>query len=127
MTLDELSRLPLRFERAASPHEAGEESDTDTERDLEFIVAEDTGDMANVIVHNDDVTPFDFVIAVLVGVFHLPGRQAYAVTLRAHVTGIAYVATLPLEEAKYRVSQAHGAARQAGYPLSFTIEIVKDE
>ncbi len=117
--------LPIRLERGRPPQEA--DGETDTERDLEYIVGEDTGDKANVIVHNDDVTPFDFVIAVLVGVFHLSGRQAYGVTLRAHVTGTAYVITLALEDAKYKVGQAHGVARQAGYPLSFTIEVVKDE
>jgi ATP-dependent Clp protease adaptor protein ClpS len=117
--------MDFRFERAQPPHET--DHDTDTERDLEFIVAEDTGEKANVVIHNDDVTPFEFVMAVLSGVFHLSGRQAYNVTLRAHVTGAAYVVTLSFEEAKYRVGQAHGAARQAGYPLAFTIEVVKDE
>ena len=102
------------------------ETGTHTEQDLEFIVAADTGDKANVIIHNDDVTPFDFVIAVLGAVFNLVGRTAYAITLRAHVTGAAYVTTLPLEEAKYRIGQAHGLARQAGYPLAFTLEPVKD-
>ena len=90
-------------------------------------MAESYGELGKVIIHNDDVTPFDFVMAILSAVFHLVGGQAYAVTLRAHVTGAAYVVTLPLEEAKYRVGQAHGLARQAGYPLSFTIEVVKDE
>ena len=106
-----------------------EESDTDTdvERELVWHVAESGGELGKVIIHNDDVTPFDFVIAVLSAVFHLSGRQAYAVTLRAHVTGAAHVVTLALEEAKYKVGQAHGVARQAGYPLSFTIEVVKDE
>lgn len=117
--------LDVRNERARPPRET--DHDTETEQGVQYIVAEDLGDKANVIIHNDDLTPFDFVIAVLVGVFHLAGRQAYNVTLRAHVTGAAYVVTLPLEEAKYRVGQAHGAARQAGYPLSFTIEIATDE
>jgi ATP-dependent Clp protease adaptor protein ClpS len=117
----------FRFERAQPPHETDRDTDTEVEHDLEFVVAEDTGDKANVIIHNDDVTPFDFVMSVLSGVFHLSGQRAYAVTLRAHVTGSAYVVTLPYEEAKYRVGQAHGAARQSGYPLSFTIEIVKDQ
>jgi ATP-dependent Clp protease adaptor protein ClpS len=103
------------------------ETDTETRRDLEYVVAPDTGDKANVIIHNDDITPMDFVTAVLSGIFHLSGRQAYNVMLRAHVTGAAYVVTLAYEEAKYRVGQAHGAARQAGYPLAFTIEVVKDE
>jgi hypothetical protein len=32
--------------------------------------------------------------------------------------------TLPIEEAKHRVGRAHGLARQAGFPLAFTIEPV---
>jgi ATP-dependent Clp protease adaptor protein ClpS len=75
-----------------------------------------------VLVHNDDVTPFEFVIAVLRAVFHLSGSDALAVTTRAHYRGLAYVATLPFEEAKHRVGQAHGLARSAGFPLTFTIE-----
>jgi ATP-dependent Clp protease adaptor protein ClpS len=75
-----------------------------------------------VLIHNDDVTPFDFVISVLRGVFALSGRDALAVTTRAHVTGIAYVTSLPYEEAKYRVGKAHSMARAAGFPLTFSIE-----
>lgn len=75
-----------------------------------------------VLIHNDDVTPFEFVIAVLRAVFFLSGREAVAVTTRAHVSGIAYVMTLPYEEAKYRVGKAHSLARAAGYPLTFSIE-----
>ncbi len=75
-----------------------------------------------VLIHNDDVTPFDFVIAVLRAVFELSGRDALAITTRAHVTGLAYVMTLPYEEAKYRVGKAHSLARAAGYPLTFSIE-----
>jgi len=75
-----------------------------------------------VLIHNDDVTPFEFVIAVLRAVFYLSGRDALAVTTRAHVTGVAYVMTLPFEEAKYRVGKAHSLARAAGYPLTFSIE-----
>ncbi len=98
-------------------------TDREQEQDeLTFIVVEGGDGPARVIVHNDDVTPFDFVIEVLVGVFKLSAQRAWAVTTRAHYTGTAHVATLPLEEAKHRVGQAHQAARLAGYPLSFTIE-----
>jgi ATP-dependent Clp protease adaptor protein ClpS len=75
-----------------------------------------------VLIHNDDVTPFEFVIAVLRAVFHLSGRMALSITTEAHFKGIAYVMTLPHEEAKYRVGKAHGMARAAGYPLTFSIE-----
>ena len=75
-----------------------------------------------VLIHNDDVTPFDFVIAVLRSVFMLTNALAEAITTEAHFKGIAYVMTLPLEEAKYRVGKAHGMARAAGFPLTFSIE-----
>jgi len=75
-----------------------------------------------VVLHNDDVTPFDFVVTVISTVFGFARPAALAVTIRAHYTGMAVVDTLPLEEAKYRVGQAHGMARAAGYPLTFTLE-----
>jgi ATP-dependent Clp protease adapter protein ClpS len=64
----------------------------------------------------------DFVVAVLRGVFYFSASEAKAVMLDAHFNGVAYVVTLPHEEAKYRVGQAHGLARAAGYPLTFSLE-----
>src|ERR1700694_5065783 len=96
----------------------------ETEREIrldEIPVAEtELAPPYRVLIHNDDVTPFDYVIAVLRGVFLLSGRDALAVTTRAHLRGIAYVVTLPFEEAKYRVGRAHGMARAAGFPLTFS-------
>jgi ATP-dependent Clp protease adapter protein ClpS len=40
----------------------------------------------------------------------------------AHYNGLAYVTTLPLNEAQKRVSKAHFAAQLEGYPLTFSIE-----
>lgn len=99
------------------------ENDTDTERHLDWVVVGEDGELAKVLVHNDDVTPYDFVILILRQVFGLTPDQAERVTLRAHVTGRAYVMTLPIEEAKHRVGRAHGIARQAGFPLAFTLEL----
>jgi ATP-dependent Clp protease adaptor protein ClpS len=98
------------------------DAERDTERGLEWRVAQDTDGQWVVIVHNDDHTPMDFVTAVLMRIFYLPYREAVSVMLEAHYGGKAYVMTLPHEEAKYRVGQAHSAARAAGYPLTFTIE-----
>jgi ATP-dependent Clp protease adaptor protein ClpS len=75
-----------------------------------------------VLIHNDDVTPMEFVVIVLRGIFHLSMPQATSIMLTAHFRGLAYVVTLPLEEAKYRVGKAHAAARANEYPLTFTIE-----
>jgi ATP-dependent Clp protease adaptor protein ClpS len=75
-----------------------------------------------VLIHNDEVTPYDFVILILAKVFRLMPLEAEHVTYVAHTNGIAYVATLPLSEARKRVGKAHFAASLEGYPLMFTIE-----
>lgn len=75
-----------------------------------------------VLIHNDEVTPFDFVIAILQRIFLLQYAQAEHVTFLAHTAGMAYVASLPCPEAGARVGKAHFAASLEGYPLLFTVE-----
>lgn len=75
-----------------------------------------------VLIHNDDVTPYDFVVLVLQKFFQLTPMEAEHVTFVAHMSGLAYVTTLPLKEAEKRVGRAHFAASLEGYPLLFTIE-----
>ncbi len=75
-----------------------------------------------VFIHNDDVTPMEFVIHVLEAIFHLPYIRALQVMLEAHETGVAHVVTLEFEEAEFRVERAHSLARGRGYPLTFTME-----
>ena len=78
--------------------------------------------MWKVIVHNDDVTPYDFVIIVLIRFFSLDPQDAERITWTAHNRGAALVRVLPKSEAERRVGQAHFAAGLEGYPLTFTIE-----
>ena len=75
-----------------------------------------------ILVHNDDVTPMDLVVRVLKRFFRLSRHEADRVMLEAHSSGVALVATLPLEEAEFRVEQAHSFARGRGVPLTFSIE-----
>lgn len=75
-----------------------------------------------VIVHNDEVTTEEFVVQILTDVFRLAMAQARTVTMEAHRTGAALVGVYPLEEAEFRVDQAHSRARTAKYPLTFTYE-----
>jgi ATP-dependent Clp protease adaptor protein ClpS len=75
-----------------------------------------------VIIHNDDLTPMNFVVEVLKQIFFLGNDRAAEIMLTAHVKGSAYVQTLPKPEAERRVDHAHQAALTEGYPLRFTIE-----
>ena len=75
-----------------------------------------------VIIHNDDVTPMDFVILILERIFQIKGQAAVAIMLTAHYQGAAYVQTLPKSEAQNRIGKAHFAAGLEGFPLHFSME-----
>ena len=75
-----------------------------------------------ILVHNDDLTPMEFVVHVLTTVFLLPLSNARYVMYTAHLTGLAYVQTLPLHEARRRVNKAVFAARMMSLPLQFSME-----
>jgi ATP-dependent Clp protease adaptor protein ClpS len=75
-----------------------------------------------VIIHNDDVTPMDFVVRVLTSIFYLGTDRGMDIMLTAHIKGMAYVQTLPKSEAEKRINKAHFAAGLEGYPLHFSIE-----
>ena len=96
----------------------------ETTTTTEYIIAsdEDLERPYRVIIENDDVTPMEFVVLVLLSIFDLDIERAEAVMLEAHYKGQAYVVSLPFEDAQQRVYQAHSVARAAGYPLSFYLE-----
>lgn len=100
------------------------DTETDTGIDLEFIVLsdEELERLHRVIIHNDDITTFEFVINILVVVFGLTFVKATYIAFETHHIGNSYVCTLPLEEAKSKVFKAQFAARQRGFPLTFSIE-----
>jgi ATP-dependent Clp protease adaptor protein ClpS len=75
-----------------------------------------------VIIHNDDVTPMNFVMAILMTVFFLDNIHALQVMYTAHYHGRAYVQSLPRPEAIQRVGRAHVTSQLNGYPLRFSIE-----
>jgi len=75
-----------------------------------------------VIIHNNDVTPMDFVVHVLRGIFMLLLPDAVKVMYTAHYRGEAVVQILPKSEAEKRINKAHFAAGLEGYPLHFSME-----
>ncbi|HNP70711.1 MAG TPA: ATP-dependent Clp protease adaptor ClpS [Kouleothrix sp.] len=95
---------------------------TTTGIELVLVSDEELESPYRVIIENDDITPMEFVILVLLTIFDLSIERAESVMLQAHHQGEAYVATLPYAEARERVYNAHSAARSAGYPLSFYLE-----
>ena len=78
-----------------------------------------------VLIHNDDVTPYDYVIALLMAIFQLSDELAEHIAWVAHNHGTARVVTRPRAEAERLMHQAHAAARLDGYPLASSLESTK--
>lgn len=97
-------------------------SETNAQQELEKILEDALEPNCHVFIHNDEITPFDFVITILQRIFQLVSIDAERVAIEAHTNGIAYVTTLPCPEANKRVGKAHFAASLDGYPLMFSVE-----
>ena len=77
---------------------------------------------AKVVIHNDDTTPMDFVLYILLDVFKRPHIMAEAIMWEAHEQGNSIVGAWSKKVAEMKVRQAHFRARLKGFPLLFTIE-----
>lgn len=76
----------------------------------------------NVLFHNDDYTPMEFVMEVLMVFFNKSPQAAISLTEEVHVKGKAIVATLPKNIAQMKVKQVLEAATMNEYPLKCTME-----
>jgi len=92
--------------------------------DIEIIEETETEleQLYRVIIHNDDVTPMEFVVQILKTVFYLANDKSAQIMFTAHYYGTAYVQTLAKSEAAKRIHRAHTQANNAGYPLHFSME-----
>lgn len=76
----------------------------------------------NVIMFNDDVTPFEYVIIVLNALFDYPIEEGFAIAMHIHQNGSAIVATLPMQEAYERVEAVEAMNEQYGMLLQTNVE-----
>lgn len=81
--------------------------------------------MYKVILHNDDKTPYDFVISVLVHVFEYDELAALELTHEVHNSNYGVAAVYTKEVAEHKKSVCDGAAMRAGYP--FKVSVVPEE
>jgi ATP-dependent Clp protease adaptor protein ClpS len=75
-----------------------------------------------VILVNDDYTPREFVVAVLMAEFRMTEGQSYRVMLTAHKRGACVVAVYTRDVAETKATRAMDFSRSKGYPLQFTTE-----
>ena len=75
-----------------------------------------------VILLNDDFTTMEFVVSVLMTVFHKAVPEATRIMLDVHKKGRGIVGIYIYDIAVTKVNQVHTLARQNGFPLKCTME-----
>jgi len=88
----------------------------DTEKKL------DEPKMYRVILHNDNYTTMDFVIEVLMKVFHMPAAMATKIMLDVHRIGRGLCGIYTLDIARTKVNQVHDMAHSREFPLKSSYE-----
>jgi len=75
-----------------------------------------------VIMLNDDATPMDFVVEILVLIFRHSEETARDLTMSIHDKGSAVVGIYTYEVAEQKSIEATKVSRENGFPLQVSIE-----
>jgi len=74
-----------------------------------------------VIIHNDEVTSMDFVVEVLVKVFHKSSVEASNLMMTVHNEGQGVAGVFTYDIAVTKKYQAERRAADKGFPLRLTL------
>jgi len=89
---------------------------------LEFEQEIQEPKLYKVILHNDHYTTMEFVIEVLIKIFHKPAAEATKIMLDVHKKGRGICGVYPFDIAATKVAQVAHAAKQNNFPLKCTYE-----
>lgn len=102
----------------------GAPGDDGTERGVATKVRPKTKkpSMYRVLMMNDDYTPMEFVVQILVGVFNKSAEEATRIMLAVHQNGVGVCGIYTFEVAETKVSQVMDSAKRSQHPLQCTME-----
>ena len=75
-----------------------------------------------VIMLNDDITPVDFVVELLIKIFKHTEESAKEITLKIHTEGSSVVGAYSFEVAEQKTKEAIEESRSRGFPLQVRME-----
>ena len=71
---------------------------------------------------NDDITPVDFVVELLIKIFKHSEESAKEITLKIHTEGSRVVGAYSFEVAEQKTKEAIEESRSRGFPLQVRME-----
>ena len=78
--------------------------------------------MYKVLLLNDDYTPMEFVVVVLMRFFGMSEQRAATIMLHVHRRGVGVCGVYSYEVAETKVKQVSAFARRNEHPLQCTME-----
>jgi ATP-dependent Clp protease adaptor protein ClpS len=79
-----------------------------------------------VLLHNDNYTTRDFVVAVLREVFHRSESEAVRIMLHVHYNGVGVAGVYTFEVAETKIRLVEQLAREHEFPLRLSMEPEED-
>lgn len=98
-------------------------NDIDTELVTEERAKVKKPDMYRIVLINDDYTPRDFVVWILMRVFYKTNEESTRIMLEAHTSGKSAIGVYTLDEARTRVIQVDNLAKKYDHPLQCVLEV----
>lgn len=75
-----------------------------------------------VLFHNDNYTTMEFVVWVLITVFHKSESDAFSIMLNVHQNGFGVAGVYTRDVAETKINKVQQLARQNEFPLRLTME-----
>ena len=94
--------------------------DTEGEVTSETDVTEPS--LYRVLLLNDDYTTMEFVVEILITVFHKSVEEATRIMFNVHQAGVGLCGIYTYEIAETKVDSVHALAKEHGFPLKCTME-----
>jgi ATP-dependent Clp protease adaptor protein ClpS len=95
---------------------------TDIQLDEKIVIKITEPRQWKVILLNDDSTPMDFVVSILIEIFKHNMDSAKEVMLTVHETGSGIAGIYSFEIAEAKANETTNLARANGFPLSLRLE-----
>ena len=94
------------------------------DEETDVSLALDEPSQYKVLLHNDDYTSMDFVVDILIEVFHKNLLEAEQIMIQIHKAGKGTCGIFTYEIADTKVHQVKELAKSSGFPLLATMEEV---
>ena len=113
---------------ASASHDLGDDAGNDV--DTGAVVTEHPASpktakppLYKVILLNDDYTPMEFVVVVLMRFFRMNEEKAWQLMYAVHTVGSAVVGIFPRDIAETKSEQVNAYAQEHDHPLRSTVEM----